>query len=137
MTRLAVLRPSAAVPVPADHGLPDLLQPYLESIQILDRLHRLMLDLIKDEFERLRRDYRALRQREWAGQGRYDAWIESPLNNAKLLPFGLYDQWVPAFAALFAREERDWRAFYAAVAALGRLPQADRRAALESLMQDD
>ena len=91
----------------------------------------------QDEFERLRRDYRALRQREWGGQGRYDAWIESPLNNAKLLPFGLYDQWVPAFAALFAREDRDWRAFYAAVAALGRLPQADRRAALESLMQND
>ena len=22
------------------------------------------------------------------------------LNNARLLPFGLYDQWVPAFAAL-------------------------------------
>ena len=89
----------------------------------------------QDEFERLRRDYRALRQREWGGQGRYDAWIESPLNNAKLLPFGLYDQWVPAFAALFTREGRDWRAFYAAVAALGRLPEADRRAALESLRQ--
>lgn len=89
------------------------------------------------EFERLRRDYRALRQREWGGQGRYDAWIESPLNNAKLLPFGLYDQWVPAFTALFTREGRDWRAFYAAVAALGRLPEADRRAALESLMQND
>ena len=89
------------------------------------------------EFERLRRDYRALRQREWGGQGRYDAWIESPLNNAKLLPFGLYDQWVPAFATLFAQQDRDWRAFYAAVEALGRLPQADRRAALESLMQDD
>lgn len=88
------------------------------------------------EFERLRRDYRALRQREWGGQGRYDAWIESPLNNAKLLPFGLYDQWVPAFATLFAQEDRDWRAFYAAVAALGRLPEADRRAALESLMQN-
>jgi len=89
----------------------------------------------QSEFERLRRDYRALRQREWGGQGRYDAWIESPLNNAKLLPFGLYDQWVPAFAALFAREGRDWRAFYAAVSALGRLPEADRRAALEGLMQ--
>lgn len=88
------------------------------------------------EFERLRQDYRALRQREWGGQGRYDAWIESPLNNAKLLPFGLYDQWVPAFAALFTREGRDWRAFYTAVAALGRLPEADRRAALESLMQN-
>ena len=89
------------------------------------------------EFERLRRDYRALRQREWAGQGRYDAWIESPLNNAKLLPFGLYDQWVPAFAALFEQQGRDWHAFYAAVAALGRLPDADRRARLASLLQND
>ncbi len=89
------------------------------------------------EFERLRSDYRALRQREWGGQGRYDAWIEGPLNNAKLLPFGLYDQWVPAFAALFVREGRDWRAFYDAVAALGRLPEAGRRVTLEGLMQHD
>ncbi|ARS51144.1 aminopeptidase [Ectopseudomonas mendocina] len=89
------------------------------------------------EFERLRQDYRALRQREWGGQGRYDAWIESPLNNAKLLPFGLYDQWVPAFATLFARSGQDWPRFYEAVAALGRLPEADRRAALASLMQND
>ncbi|WP_134724719.1 MarR family winged helix-turn-helix transcriptional regulator [Paracoccus luteus] len=29
---------------------------YAESLQILDRLHRLMLDLIKDEFERLAQD---------------------------------------------------------------------------------
>ena len=89
------------------------------------------------EFERLRRDYRALRQREWGGQGRYDAWIDSPLNNAKLLPFGLYDQWVPAFAALFEKHGRNWNAFYAAVTMLGRLPEADRRARLESLLQND
>ncbi|AGT09939.1 MarR family winged helix-turn-helix transcriptional regulator [Paracoccus aminophilus] len=29
---------------------------YVESLQILERLHRLLLDLIKDEFERLGRD---------------------------------------------------------------------------------
>ena len=28
---------------------------YLESLQILERLHRLLLDLVKDEFERLGR----------------------------------------------------------------------------------
>ena len=89
------------------------------------------------EFEVLRRDYRQLRDREWAGSKRYDAWINAPLNNARLLPFGLYDQWVPAFATLFTREGRDWRAFYAAVAALGRLPEADRRAELEGLMQNN
>ncbi|MGP0173746.1 aminopeptidase [Pseudomonas sp. NCHU5208] len=88
------------------------------------------------EFARLRRDYRALRQREWGGQGRFDAWIDSPLNNAKLLPFGLYDQWVPAFAALFARAGQDWPAFYAAVAALGQLPAAERQAQLQALLQE-
>ncbi len=54
MTRFAVLKDSVPAPVPAmDYGLPDVLEPYLESLQILDRLHRLMLDLIKDDFERL------------------------------------------------------------------------------------
>lgn len=89
------------------------------------------------EFARLRREYRALRQREWGGQGRYDAWIEGPLNNAKLLPFGLYDQWVPAFAAIFAKVGGDWPAFYAAVAALGRLSEENRRIELESRLQTD
>ena len=30
-------------------------EAYLESLQILERLHRLLLDLVKDEFERLHR----------------------------------------------------------------------------------
>jgi predicted aminopeptidase len=85
------------------------------------------------EFERLRQEYRALREREWGGQGRYDAWIEAPLNNAKLLPFGLYDKWVPAFAALFAEVGGDWPRFYQRVAALGELPAEARTRALEAL----
>jgi predicted aminopeptidase len=85
------------------------------------------------EFERLRQEYQALREREWGGHGRYDAWIAAPLNNAKLLPFGLYDQWVPAFAALFAEVDGDWPRFYQRVAALGKLPAAARTAALAAL----
>ncbi|MDT4845805.1 putative aminopeptidase [compost metagenome] len=85
------------------------------------------------EFERLRREYRTLREREWGGGGRYDGWIEAPLNNAKLLPFGLYDQWVPAFAALFAEVRGDWARFYQRVATLGRLPPEARIEALEAL----
>ncbi|WP_288502060.1 aminopeptidase, partial [uncultured Pseudomonas sp.] len=41
------------------------------------------------EFERLRRKYREVRDRDWGGDRRFDAWIFAPLNNAKLLPFGL------------------------------------------------
>ncbi|MES2819273.1 MAG: aminopeptidase [Pseudomonadota bacterium] len=86
------------------------------------------------EFERLRVDYRQLRDREWAGVGRYDAWIESPLNNAKLLPFGLYDQWVPAFATLFVEADRQWPGFYARVQALVELPRAQRDQTLQALL---
>ena len=85
------------------------------------------------EFERLRTEYRSLRDREWQGVGPYDNWINAPLNNAKLLPFGLYDQWVPAFAALFEQVGRDWPGFYQRVAALGRLPASERRQRLAAL----
>ncbi|MDF3931697.1 aminopeptidase [Pseudomonas citronellolis] len=85
------------------------------------------------EFERLRRDYRELCRREWAGKCPYDAWVNGPLNNAKLLPFGLYDQWVPAFATLFRQVGGNWQAFYARVEKLGALPAAQRQAALEQL----
>lgn len=87
------------------------------------------------EFERLRREYRVMRDGQWAGDKRYDAWINAPLNNARLLPFGLYDQWVPAFAQLFRQVGGDWLRFYAAVEKLGRLPIAERKVALKALVE--
>ncbi|MGY4532227.1 putative aminopeptidase [Pseudomonas sp. TE3786] len=88
------------------------------------------------EFDRLRAEYQVLRTRQWAGDGRYDAWIYSPLNNAKLLPFGLYDQWQPAFAALFREQQGDWPRFYAAVKTLGQLPESARQTRLAQLQRE-
>jgi predicted aminopeptidase len=85
------------------------------------------------EFERLRAEYRALRDSQWGGSGRYDNWINAPINNAKLLPFGLYDRWVPAFAALFEQAGSHWPRFYQHVAALGKLPKIERTQALARL----
>ncbi len=85
------------------------------------------------EFQRLRRDYQALRDGPWHGDGRFDGWFARPLNNARLLPFGLYEQWVPAFAALFAEAGRDWARFYARVGELARLSEKQRRQALAAL----
>jgi predicted aminopeptidase len=85
------------------------------------------------EFDQLRREYRTLRDSQWAGNKRYDAWINTPMNNARLLPFGLYDQWVPAFAALFGQVDGDWVRFYAAVEKLGAMPVGERKAALKVL----
>jgi predicted aminopeptidase len=55
------------------------------------------------------------------------------MNNARLLPFGLYDQWVPAFAALFRQEGGNWVKFYAAVEQVGALPVGERKVALKAL----
>lgn len=111
----------------------------LDTRQRLERLYALPLPAEQmrqrkvAEFERLRSDYRQLRDSQWNGAKRYDAWINAPMNNARLLPFGLYDQWVPAFAALFRQVGGDWVAFYAAVEKLGALPVEERKAALKAL----
>ncbi|MCW3150477.1 aminopeptidase [Stutzerimonas stutzeri] len=90
-------------------------------------------ELKQAAFDRLRRDYRHLRDGVWGGSRRFDGWFARPLNNASLLPFGLYDRWVPAFAALFEQVGRDWSRFHAAVATLAQLPADEREAKLAQL----
>lgn len=85
------------------------------------------------EIERLRTDYRSLRDTQWQGYKGYDVWMDAPINNARLLPFGLYHKWVPAFAALYAQQGGDWVKFFAAAKALSKLDTAARTAALEQL----
>jgi predicted aminopeptidase len=89
------------------------------------------------EFEHLRREYEALRDGPWHGDRRFDAWVYGPLNNAKLLPFGLYDQYVPAFARLFDQCHGDWPAFFAAARRIGELQPATRHAELDRLLAAD
>jgi predicted aminopeptidase len=93
------------------------------------------------EFAHLRADYRALRAHAWAGVpaaalAGYDAWMKAPINNAKLLPFGLYHRWVPAFAALFRAHDGDWPRFFAAVEKLSTLDEQARQARLAALAHD-
>ncbi len=85
------------------------------------------------EIERLRADYRTLRDTQWQGYKGYDAWVDAPINNAKLLPFGLYHKWVPAFATLYAQQNGDWPKFYEAARQLAKQDPQPRDAALERL----
>lgn len=80
------------------------------------------------EFAAFRERYARWRNPHWPDIQTYDAWVAAPLNNARLVPFGLYSRWVPAFAQLFARSGRNWPAFYARVRALAEAatPQRDR-----------
>jgi len=87
----------------------------------------------RNEIERFRERYREVRDRDWAGNAGYDRWVDAPINNARLLPFGLYDRWVPAFSRIFAEAGGDWTAFYEHVRALAKLEKAERERQLESL----
>lgn len=84
-----------------------------------------------DLFARLRSDYRRLRQAGAVAD--FDVFMAGPLNNASLLPFALYDRWVPAFARLFAEADGDWHAFHEAVRRLGDLTEERRRRQLDAL----
>lgn len=86
------------------------------------------------EIAAFRRRYARWQACHWPDDHRYDAWVARPINNARLLPFGLYDQWVPAFAALFQRAGQQWPAFYASVRKLAAEPGARREVALQALM---
>jgi len=81
-------------------------------------------------FTDMRREYERVRDTTWHGHADYDRWFDTPINNAKLLPFGLYDHGVPAFAALFGQCHGDWTRFYAAVRTIGGEPAAQRDAFL-------
>lgn len=80
----------------------------------------------------LRSNYQVLKAR-WDGYDGYDHWFAGPLNNAQLGSVATYEEDVPAFRALLAREHGNLSAFYAAVAQLGKLPAPERRKRLAEL----
>lgn len=86
--------------------------------------------------ERLREDYRAFRAR-WAENdlpfAALDRWFGDGPNNAQLASVAVYNELVPAFEALLARVGGHLAAFHAEVAALARLPKAERAAQLREL----
>jgi predicted aminopeptidase len=89
------------------------------------------------EFSAFRECYAMQRDREWAGDAHYDHWVAAPINNARLLPFGLYDRWVPAFAHLFEQAHHDLAAFQARAAQLAHEPAKRRECLLSALARQD
>jgi predicted aminopeptidase len=77
----------------------------------------------------LRADYAQLKAERWAGFAGYDGWFERA-NNASFGVLAAYNERVPEFERLYEREGRDFKRFYAAVARLAALPQAERHAKL-------
>lgn len=82
------------------------------------------------QIEAFRHRYAAWRDARPTPDHRYDAWVAAPINNAALLPFGLYATWTQAFAAMFVHAGCVWPRFLRQVGGLARKPQAQRDEAL-------
>ena len=76
----------------------------------------------RDQYERLKQ--------AWGGYAGYDPRVANA-NNASFGAQAAYDDLVPTFEALFAREGGNWRAFYDAVRRLADLPAPERAQALK------
>lgn len=77
--------------------------------------------------------YDGARNNAWA---RLDDWV-AQANNASFAALGLYEDWVPAFTAMFQHAGGDWPRFYDAVRALAALPPEARRSALRAALFTD
>ena len=66
-------------------------------------------------FEKLRRDYDALKSQNWGRIGWFDGWFKQPLNNARLSAVATYYEQVPELRALLMRCGDDFARFYAAL----------------------
>ncbi len=82
-------------------------------------------------FDALRQDYASLKK-EWEGNTGFDRWFTPDINNAQLAAIGTYSQYVMAFQTLLAQQHGNLADFYRAVEKIARLPQAERKAALQA-----
>jgi predicted aminopeptidase len=78
------------------------------------------------------RDNYAQLKTSWGGWAGYDGWVNQ-IGNALLGTQAAYDDWVPAFKALFVQQGGDWQRFYAAARELSAQARPEREARLLSL----
>ena len=80
----------------------------------------------------LREEYAQLEE-SWGGVPVYRAWIDGPVNNARLNAVSLYHGLVPTLQRLLASEDGDLPAFYRRCRQLAELDTAARREHLQAL----
>jgi predicted aminopeptidase len=85
----------------------------------------------RELFDALRRDYTAMKA-GWGGYAGFDGMFGADLNNARLVSFSLYNEWVAAFEVILEQVQLDLPRFYRRVALLAALDKEARRNALIS-----
>lgn len=82
-------------------------------------------------FQQLKDEYQALKA-SWGGYAGYDRWFAEPLSNAHLAAIATYQDFVPGFRALLAKE-KSFPRFYEAVRRLAAHDKEDRHQTLALL----
>lgn len=84
-------------------------------------------------FQKLKDDYQLLKA-SWGGFAGYDRFFAEPLSNAHLASIATYNEFIPAFRVLLAREKTMPR-FYAAARKLAALDRKERHKRLKVLAE--
>ncbi|MFI5400694.1 MAG: aminopeptidase [SAR324 cluster bacterium] len=110
----------------AMEGRRRLVELYASALPDADKLEgkTRVLAGIREDYQKQRPSFKLLN---------YDDWFGAGLNNAYFVGIAQYHVRVDAFAALFDEQGRDFKRFYAASEALGKLSPAERHAALNRL----
>lgn len=83
--------------------------------------------------DELRSGY-VLLKRRWGGYAGYDRWFDRPLNNAHLVSVNTYHALEPAFWRILRRVDGSMVAFHAECRAMAAIPPAQRKAAMQRLL---
>ena len=106
-----------------------------EQKEALAHDHQALAAMKIESMDAFRKDYAALRstwQATPAQLAGYDRWV-AKANNASFAAQAAYDEWVPAFEALFDQSGRRWQPFYDGVRKLAALPRQERTDRLRAL----
>jgi len=75
--------------------------------------------LKQQAFNDLQNRYTQVKEKQWQGNGWFDSWFKTPLNNARLAGFSTYYDLVPEFEKVLASCDGDLSRFYQIVETVG------------------
>ncbi len=85
-------------------------------------------------FAELRSEYERTKE-QWQGYAGYDNWFRRPLNNAQMTTVSLYNELVPAFAAILEESGNDLALFYGTCQRLADESKAERKVVFEKYLK--
>ena len=113
-----------------------LIEKYRRQLELLYTRHLSTADKRRAKsiiFDELRVEFKQIKAK-WKGYSGYDAWFRHPLNNAQMASVSIYNDLVPAFAAILQENGNDLKLFYRTCQQLAKKPKEERRMVLDQYL---